>query len=143
MIVGKLPLTPKFDTVLKIKDMTKTTLNHETPDIGTKPVLGDALSQLVIKIDKLIKDEEQYNPEQLNESSWNYQVGILITANEAKLLLKMLDKANALLISKSPQMLEMLEKVHELFDMLRFPTESEINEYKSEIKALINEATEI
>ena len=53
------------------------------------------------------------------------------------------DEANALLISKSPQMLEMLEKVHELFDMLRFPTESEINEYKSEIKALINEATEI
>ena len=61
---------------------------------GTKPVLGDALSQLVIKIDKLIKDEEQYNPEQLDESSWSYQVGILITANEAKLLLKMLDEMN-------------------------------------------------
>lgn len=73
--------------------MNESNNNHETAN-GTKPVLGDALSQLVIKIDKLIKDEEQYNPEQLDEISWNYQVGILITANEAKLLLKMLDEMN-------------------------------------------------
>jgi hypothetical protein len=59
-----------------------------------KPLLGDALSQLVIKIDKLIKEEEQYNPELLDESSWSYQVGILITANEAKFLLKMLGEMN-------------------------------------------------
>jgi hypothetical protein len=71
----------------------KVELKNETAN-GTKPVLGDALSQLVIKIDKLIKEEEQYNPEQLDESSWSYQVGILITANEAKLLLKMLDEMN-------------------------------------------------
>lgn len=73
--------------------MNENNNNHKTAN-GTKPVLGDALSQLVIKIDKLIKDEEQYNPEQLDESSWSYQVGILITANEAKLLLKMLDEMN-------------------------------------------------
>jgi hypothetical protein len=71
----------------------KVELKDETAN-GTKPVLGDALSQLVIKIDKLIKEEEQYNPEQLDESSWSYQVGILITVNEAKLLLKMLDEMN-------------------------------------------------
>lgn len=73
--------------------MNESNNNHETTN-GTKPVLGDALSRLVIKIDKLIKDEEQYNPEQLDESSWSYQVGILITANEAKLLLKILDEMN-------------------------------------------------
>jgi hypothetical protein len=73
--------------------MNKSNNNHENAN-GTKPVLGDALSQLVIKIDKLIKEEELYNPEQLDESSWSYQVGILITANEAKLLLKMLDEMN-------------------------------------------------
>ena len=71
----------------------ETTINHQAPP-DAKRMLGDALSQLIIKIDKLIKDEEQYNPEQLNESSWNYQVGILITANEAKLLLEMLDEMN-------------------------------------------------
>jgi hypothetical protein len=71
----------------------ETSIYHVTPP-DAKRLLGDALSQLVIKIDKLIKDEEQYNPEQLDESSWSYQVGILITANEAKLLLKMLDEMN-------------------------------------------------
>lgn len=73
--------------------MNESKNNHENAN-GTKPVLGDALSQLVIKIDKLIKEEERYNPKQLDESSWNYQVGILISANEAKLLLKMLDEMN-------------------------------------------------
>ena len=80
-----------FNRKKKLNMNTNDKLKDENAN-GTKPVLGDALSQLVIKIDKLIKDEEQYNPEQLDESSWSYQVGILITANEAKLLLKMLDE---------------------------------------------------
>lgn len=71
--------------------MNESNNNNETAN-GTKPVLGDALDQLAIKIDQLIKDEEKYNPKQLDECSWNYQVGILITANEAKLLLKVLDE---------------------------------------------------
>ena len=71
--------------------MNESNNNNENAN-GTKLVLGDALSQLVIKIDELRKDEEQYNPEQLDESSWSYQVGFLITENEAKILLRMLDK---------------------------------------------------
>jgi hypothetical protein len=45
-------------------------------------------------METLISEEEKYNPEQLDECSWSYQVGILITTNEAKLLLKMLDEMN-------------------------------------------------
>jgi hypothetical protein len=59
-----------------------------------KPMLGDAFSSLVQKMETLISEEERYNPEQLDECSWGYQFGVLITANEAKLLLKMLDKMN-------------------------------------------------
>ena len=66
---------------------------NETPAYA-KQMLGDALSTLVQKMETLISEEEKYNPEQLDECSWSYQVGILITANEAKLLLKMLDEMN-------------------------------------------------
>lgn len=59
-----------------------------------KPMLVDTLSSLVHKMGTLISEEEKYNPEQLDECSWSYQVGVLITANEAKLLLKMLDEMN-------------------------------------------------
>jgi hypothetical protein len=71
----------------------KLNLEHEIPHFG-KPMLGDALSSLVQKMETLISEEEKYNPKQLDECSWNYQVGVLITANEAKLLLKMLDEMN-------------------------------------------------
>ena len=68
--------------------------NEELNGNFAKPVLGDALSSLVKKMETLISEEEKYNSEQLDECSWNYQVGVLITANEAKLLLKMLDEMN-------------------------------------------------
>ena len=52
-------------------------------------------------------------------------------------------KANALLISKAPEMLEMLEKCFNMCDKLQFPTEQELNTMKSEIKKLIKESTEL
>jgi hypothetical protein len=71
----------------------KTSINHENGNDANR-LLGDALSSLVQKMETLISEEEKYNPEQLDECSWSYQVGVLITANEAKLLLKMLDEMN-------------------------------------------------
>ena len=68
--------------------------NEEQNGNFAKLMLGNALSSLVQKMETLISEEEKYNPEQLDECSWNYQVGVLITANEAKLLLKMLDEMN-------------------------------------------------
>ena len=51
-------------------------------------------------------------------------------------------KANALLISKSPQMLEMLEEMYDHWSECGIG-EKELDNYMSKIKALINEATEI
>ena len=73
--------------------MENENLKNETPAYA-KLMLGNALSSLVQKMETLISEEEKYNPEQLDECSWSYQVGILITTNEAKLLLKMLDEMN-------------------------------------------------
>ena len=53
------------------------------------------------------------------------------------------DIANALLISKAPEMLEMLNKCFYMCDKLQFPTEQELNTIKLEIKQLIKEATSI
>lgn len=53
------------------------------------------------------------------------------------------DKSNALLISKAPEMLEMLENCFDMFDKLRPATEEEIREMKNNIKQLIKEATEL
>jgi hypothetical protein len=50
---------------------------------------------------------------------------------------------DALLISKAPEMLEMLKKVNELFIRTKFPTEREMIEYSDEIEQLIKQATEI
>ena len=50
-------------------------------------------------------------------------------------------QANALLISKAPEMLEMLNKCFYMCDKLQFPTEQELNTIKLEIKQLIKEAT--
>lgn len=70
--------------------MKKDNLKNKEQDV-TQDV-DNRISQLVFKIDKLIKDEEKYNPKQLDESSYTYELGVLITANEAKLLLKVLNK---------------------------------------------------
>jgi hypothetical protein len=50
---------------------------------------------------------------------------------------------NALLMSKAPEMLEMLEKLTLVFDNFRMPTEANLKTYSSEIKQLIKEATEL
>jgi hypothetical protein len=66
---------------------------------------------------------------------WDMQAGIFPNPDEAK--------ANALLISKAPEMLEMLEKLTLVFDNFRMPTEANLKTYSSEIKQLIKEATEL
>jgi hypothetical protein len=53
------------------------------------------------------------------------------------------DLANAILFSKAPEMLEMLNKVNELFIRTKFPTERKMIEYSDKIEKLINEATKI
>lgn len=52
-------------------------------------------------------------------------------------------EANALLISKAPQMLEMLENCFGMLDKIRPATEEEMREMKNNIKKLIKEATEL
>lgn len=52
-------------------------------------------------------------------------------------------KANALLISKAPEMLEMLENCFGMLDRIRPATEEEMREMKNNIKKLIKEATEL
>lgn len=52
-------------------------------------------------------------------------------------------QSNALLISKAPEMLEMLQKINSLFIRRAFPTEREMIEHSDEIEKLIKEATEI
>jgi len=50
--------------------------------------------------------------------------------------------ANALLISKAPEMLEMLQKCAEFMDRVQAPSTS-ANNLKKEIEKLIKEATEL
>jgi hypothetical protein len=50
---------------------------------------------------------------------------------------------NIHLFSKAPEMLEMLQKVNELFIRTKFPTEREMIEYSDEIEQLIKQATEL
>ena len=52
-------------------------------------------------------------------------------------------KANAKLISKAPEMLEMLERLKLMCDNLVMPTERDLNTYSIEISNLIKEATEL
>ena len=52
-------------------------------------------------------------------------------------------KANALLISKAPELLEMLIEFNEMCDKITFPTESELKEMKNKSDLLIKQATEI
>jgi hypothetical protein len=54
-----------------------------------------------------------------------------------------ISKEDALLISKAPEMLEMLEKLRLIFDNFAMPTESDLKNYSCEINQLIKEATEI
>ena len=51
--------------------------------------------------------------------------------------------ANILLISKAPEMLEMLENCFCMLDRIRPATEEEMREMKNNIKKLIKEATEL
>ena len=51
--------------------------------------------------------------------------------------------ANMKLISKAPEMLEMLLKLHLIFEGRIMPTEQHLKTYSIEIKELIKEATEI
>lgn len=51
--------------------------------------------------------------------------------------------ANALLISKAPEMLEMLETCFDMLDRTKPPTEEHMKEVKTKIKQLIKEATEL
>lgn len=52
-------------------------------------------------------------------------------------------KANALLISKAPELLEMLIEFNTMCDKIRFPTESELKEMKNKSDLLIKQATEL
>jgi hypothetical protein len=52
-------------------------------------------------------------------------------------------KANALLISKAPEMLEMLEKISLVLDNFNPPTKETALNWSNEIKQLIKEATEL
>jgi hypothetical protein len=52
-------------------------------------------------------------------------------------------KANALLISKAPEMLEMLKELKGVFDKYSVDFESEFFKYKQPLEQLIKEATEI
>jgi hypothetical protein len=51
-------------------------------------------------------------------------------------------KANALLISKAPEMLELLIEFEYMCDKLKFPTEEELRELGGKARKLIKEATE-
>jgi hypothetical protein len=53
------------------------------------------------------------------------------------------DKANALLISKAPELLAMLEEVFEMCNKKQFPTETELKTMAKKTKQLIKEATEL
>ncbi len=53
------------------------------------------------------------------------------------------DEANALLISKSRKMLEMLREFENMCDKLQFPTETTLREMRNKAKQLIKEATEL
>ena len=68
--------------------------NEEQNGFFAKPVLGDALSVLVARLQNEIEYEADLNPNQVDEVSWRGEVGILISVNEAKLLVKMLDEMN-------------------------------------------------
>lgn len=50
---------------------------------------------------------------------------------------------DALLISKAPEMLDMLNKCHDMCDKIKFPTEGELKEMTLLLKQLIKEATEL
>jgi hypothetical protein len=52
-------------------------------------------------------------------------------------------KANALLISKSPEMLEMLEELRGIFDKYSVDFQSQFFKYKEPLEQLIKEATEL
>ena len=86
------------------------------------------------------------------ESSINeYGIAFKAISNESKTKISLADiygddeeaKANALLISKSPEMLEMLIEFQTMCDKRKFPTESELMEMGNKAKQLIKEATEI
>lgn len=50
-------------------------------------------------------------------------------------------KANALLISKAPEMLEMIIELREIFDKYRVDNEQQFSKYKQPLEKLIKEAT--
>jgi hypothetical protein len=52
-------------------------------------------------------------------------------------------KANALLISKAPEMLEMLKELREIFDKYEVDFQSQFFKYKQPLEQLIKSATEI
>jgi hypothetical protein len=52
-------------------------------------------------------------------------------------------KANALLISKAPEMLEMLEELRGIFDKYSVDFQSQFFKYKEPLEQLIKEATEL
>ena len=52
-------------------------------------------------------------------------------------------EANALLISKAPEMLEMLKEFEIMCDKLQFPTETTLREMRNKARQLIKEATEL
>ena len=52
-------------------------------------------------------------------------------------------KFNALLISKAPEMLEMLIGLREIFDKYRVDNEQQFSKYKQPLEKLIKEATTI
>lgn len=51
--------------------------------------------------------------------------------------------ANALLISKAPEMFEMLEETFNLTDKLQMPTEFEISILRNKLYKILKEATEL
>jgi thiaminase len=73
--------------------------------------------------------------------SGNYEF-VKIYSGDSDFIVKM-QKANALLISKAPEMLEMLDKIVFLTDNFQVSFQDFKERYNLEIKQLIKEATEI
>jgi hypothetical protein len=53
--------------------------------------MTDELRHIILKLKDRIADSEGYE-ERLNEASWTHQIGILITRNEANLIVSELEK---------------------------------------------------
>ena len=73
------------------------------------------------------------------------RISYLVTKSSMKLTEqdKTQAKYDAQLIAHAPEMLEMLEEMQTLCDLIRFPTEEELDKMNLKLKKLIKKATEL